>query len=147
MEALLEGRDVFKARVSANVPDSWPGSDLHEALPFLARVAQGDPEGEWIRLVVHKESNSIIGEIGFMGPPDESGTVEVGYSIIPERRGKAYATEAAATMCEWALGQPGVERLIAECLSDNSASRRVLEKTGFSLVKESEETLYWEKRG
>jgi RimJ/RimL family protein N-acetyltransferase len=147
MQSLLEDRQAFKEMVTIMVPDSWPGPDTEEALPFLISIAKSDPEGAWTRIIVHKGSATAIGIIGFKGLPDEEGIIEVGYSIIPERRGEGYATEAAATICEWALEQPGVRSVTAETLPDNLPSQRVLEKAGFSLAKESGEMLYFEKRG
>ena len=34
-----------------------------------------------------------MGAIGFVGPPDENGDVETGFSIMPEQQGRGYATE------------------------------------------------------
>lgn len=58
-------------------------------------------------LIVEKTSGLAIGTIGFFGPPDESGTVMVGYGLIPASRGMGYATEA---LC--ALVQDAVRRFV-----------------------------------
>ena len=63
--------------------------------------------------------------------------------MLPPRRGQGYAGEAARALTEWALGQPGVRRVTAECLEDNLASIRVLEKIGMRPIGRTDEGLLW----
>ena len=56
--------------------------------------------------------------------------VEVGYAIYPEHEGHGYATEATSALVEWALAQPGVQRVVATIPPEHGASRRVAEKAG-----------------
>ena len=51
--------------------------------------------------MIERESQSVVGDIGFIGPPDEDGSVEVGYSVIPARRGRGDATQAARAIVAW----------------------------------------------
>ena len=93
--------------------------------------------------MIERESGSVVGDIGFVGPPDESGSVEVGYSVIPDRRRRGYATEAARAIVEWALSQPGVEMIVAGCDSDNAPSIRTLERLGFRRTDEANGQIRW----
>lgn len=71
-----------------------------------------------------------VGDLCFKGlSPD--GMVEIGYGLLPEYWGNGYATEAVKAMVDWALRQPGVQRIEAETEREKRASRRVLEKSGF----------------
>src|SRR5438067_757653 len=80
---------------------------------------------------------------GFMGPPDEHGSMEVGCSVIPDRRRRGYATEAARAM--WGLGahQPTVTVAEADCASGNLASIRTLERIGFVRTGEATRQIRW----
>jgi ribosomal-protein-alanine N-acetyltransferase len=89
---------------------------------------------------------TLIGETGFHGPPDASGTVEVGYSILPAYRGRGFATEATRALIRAALARPEVRRITAECLDDNHASLRVLEKLELRRVGSAGGTLRFELR-
>ena len=73
---------------------------------------------------------TVVGDIGFHGPPDEAGRAEIGYSVVPGRRGRGYATEAAAALLRWAQAQPGVRQVVAGCDPGNAASATVLERAG-----------------
>jgi RimJ/RimL family protein N-acetyltransferase len=78
-----------------------------------------------------------------MGRPGPSGAVEMGYSIVPGRRRRGYATEAAVALAGWALDQPGVMAVEAETDADNRASQLVLERIGFRRLSATPETLRW----
>jgi ribosomal-protein-alanine N-acetyltransferase len=85
------------------------------------------------RLVVERDGGAVVGGVGFFGPPDD-GRVEIGYGIVPSRRGRGYATEAVRGMLRHAFGQPGVTEVIAFVDPANPASVRVLTQAGFALV-------------
>jgi RimJ/RimL family protein N-acetyltransferase len=54
----------------------------------------------------------------------------VGYSVLPESRGRGVATRAVRLISAWAF-EIGVRRLMAGTMTDNVASQRVLAKAGF----------------
>lgn len=146
-KAALADKQQLAARLAVRVPDNWPGPDIAEALPFLIAEAGKQPYAPvWDGLIVHKEDQVVIGDMGFKGPPDATGRVEIGYSIIPEYRNQGYATEMACHLITWALRQPGVSSVVAECLNNNVGSIRVLEKAGMRRLSPSGDMLHWERQ-
>lgn len=139
--ALPGDRDRAAAVLGAALPASWPQADL---LDILSMQASADPEDEpyGIWVMVERATNSVVGDIGFMGPPVD-GVVEIGFSVVPERRRLGFASEAAAALVDWARGQPGVDRVAAKCGSDNDASIGVLERSGFVRTAEAEGVIHW----
>ena len=93
--------------------------------------------------MIERRTNSVVGDIGFIGPPDDDGTIEVGYSVIPSRRRQGYATEAARAIVAWALDQARVEVVVARCEIDNEPSIRTLERIGFLRVGEGDGQIQW----
>ncbi|MEK7316386.1 MAG: GNAT family N-acetyltransferase [Candidatus Eisenbacteria bacterium] len=75
-----------------------------------------------------------IGNGGFKGSPDATGTVEIGYSVLEEYQRRGYASEAVEAMVAWAFLQRGVRRVIAETYPVLIGSIGVLKKTGFRRV-------------
>jgi RimJ/RimL family protein N-acetyltransferase len=59
-------------------------------------------------------------------------TAELGYGIAPEARGNGYATAAVRLVTQRAFGESPLRKLIAYVHEDNVASRRVLEKVGYT---------------
>ena len=130
--------------LGVKVPDSWPGPDLVEALPFFIKMMEKDPEGLiWDGIIIHKADRVAIGGIGFHGGPDEAGMVEIGYNIIPEYQGRGYATEMARSIIDQAFEVQGIKVVSAECLDDNIGSIRVLEKVGMSRLGAEGNMLKW----
>ena len=144
--ALPEDRQGASRILDATLPSEWPAADLLDVLPLQAAALPSDERfGVWV--MIERASRSVVGDIGFMGPPDEDGFVEVGYSVIPARRRDGYATEAARAILAWALDQPGVKAVVAGCDRDNEASVRTLERVGFRRTGEAKGRIRWRYPG
>lgn len=142
--ALHDTRDLSDM-LGVAVPASWPGPDFADIMPMIAeRLASNPDRARWGGLIIHSADQTLIGDMGLKGGPDEHGTVEIGYSIVPERRGQGYAVEMARALIVWARAQPGVRRIVAECEPDNHASIRVLEKLGMHPTPPRDGMLWWE---
>ena len=85
---------------------------------------------------MHRESRSVIGTVGFKGPPDEGGAVEIAYGIVPAFQCRGYATEAAGAGVAFALGSGRVTLVRAHTLPTPNASTQVLTKCGFEFTGE-----------
>jgi ribosomal-protein-alanine N-acetyltransferase len=140
--ALPEDREEASRILGAALPVEWPQPDLLDVLPLQAAASQEtECYGVWV--MIERESGSVVGDVGFIGPPDENGSIEVGYSVIPDRRRRGYATEAASAIVEWALSEPGVQVVVAGCDRDNEPSIRTLERLGFQRTGEANGQLRW----
>jgi ribosomal-protein-alanine N-acetyltransferase len=93
--------------------------------------------------MIERESGSVVGDLGFKGPPRPDGSIEIGYSVVPGRRRLGYATEGARVLVAWALAQPGVTSVVASCDPDNTASIRTLERLRFTRVGAAAGRLSW----
>ncbi|WP_433856369.1 GNAT family N-acetyltransferase [Streptomyces kronopolitis] len=81
------------------------------------------------RQILERDGGLVVGAIGLFWPPAE-GSVTFGYGIVPSRRGRGYASEAARALVAFALTAPGVHTVCADIERGNPASGRVLEKAG-----------------
>jgi ribosomal-protein-alanine N-acetyltransferase len=81
-----------------------------------------------IRLIVMKSTRKVIGSINLKGPPDENGTVEIGWRVNEDQRRRGIATRATNAVMKWVFTQPGIERVIATVPMDNVASRHVAQQ-------------------
>jgi ribosomal-protein-alanine N-acetyltransferase len=90
--AALPGNREGAARIlDAALSPDWPHADLIDVLPIQAAAPENDERfGVWV--MMERESTSVVGDIGFKGPPDETRSIEVGYSVIPDCRRRGYAT-------------------------------------------------------
>jgi [ribosomal protein S5]-alanine N-acetyltransferase len=136
---------VGLARVLADPEANDPGSGTwargfplpgtRVAARNLVQQAEAAGEGgddRWgMFQIILRETGEVIGDIGFHGPPDESGTVEIGYGIVEQYRGRGLAGESAVAICALAWSRPEVSRIIAQTDEDNAASAGVLRHAGF----------------
>lgn len=69
--------------------------------------------------------------------------VEIGYGVDEAFRGRGLATEAVGALVDWGREREDVGAFLAETLTANLPSRRVLEKSGFRRRGESSDALFW----
>lgn len=140
IEAELESREKFAAVINAEVPEGWPPGEYDKNAQefFLKLLSEKDQDSggwyNWYALLKQEAPGKpiAIGAGGCTGQPDETGNVEIGYSVIPSYRGKGYATEFMNALIMRAFSDLRVKRIIAHTTPENKASCRVLEKLGFT---------------
>ncbi|HYM21823.1 MAG TPA: GNAT family N-acetyltransferase [Vicinamibacterales bacterium] len=131
VESALEPADGLRAMlVSDEVSPAW--------LERLRAAADRDP-WQFGFVVLETMTGVALGMAGFKGPPDDHGVVEIAYGIVPEYRGRGYATEAAGGLVEYASKDERVRRIRAHTLPERNASTSVLAKNGFELLGEVED--------
>jgi ribosomal-protein-alanine N-acetyltransferase len=141
LRAELVGRDVLAEVLDVDVPESWP-PELYDADAVrwtLSALESRRGRGGWsFYYVVERPAPGtrarLAGGGGFVGAPDATGTVEIGYSIVPERRRRGYAREAVDAWVAWAFTHAGVSRVVAHTLRALTPSIRVLQSAGFTYV-------------
>ncbi len=78
------------------------------------------------RLIVRSRPNRrAIGSVGFHGPPDSAGRLEVSCRIQPAQRGRGYGAEATTGLLDWAADRFGIMRFLLAVPSPREAPRAV----------------------
>ena len=128
---ILSDKAALARVLNAVVPDGWPVSP--EVQPLFRDMISEDPSAAgWLGYAaVLRSERLVVGDIGFLGPPDAAGVVEIGYSVVSGRRGRGYASEMVEILTRWAFLDERVRRITAHTDPDNGASMKVLEKNGF----------------
>ena len=133
----IAGRRFLAEALDVSVPESWP-PDLYgpRAMQFALAQLDDAPEQGWSfwYLTTADDTCELAGICGFKGRPDESGSVEIGYSILACFQCRGFATEAVARLVGWAFSHHNVNEVCAETLPHLSQSIRVLEKNGFGFT-------------
>jgi RimJ/RimL family protein N-acetyltransferase len=97
------------------------------------------PRGEEPEVLAarHRASGAFIGWFALFddGLVDGLRSAEVGYRLSRVVWGNGYATEGVHALIQAAFDRLGFDRVSAETMAVNQASRRVLEKAGFRHIK------------
>jgi RimJ/RimL family protein N-acetyltransferase len=111
---------------------------------FVRAIDNGtDPGAYGVYQLVRSADGMVIGDIGFHGPPNQGGSVTVGYGLAPAARGQGYATEALRAVVAWALAQPEVASVEADTTHANLPSQRVMERAGMRLYDHSDSLRFY----
>lgn len=139
------------ARIVAGLPgpdDRWhpeyPFEDELDPLRSLAGATSPHPVFTLYQ-VREVASGLSVGGIGFFGPPDQVGAVEIGYGLVVDARGRGFATEAVVAVVRLA-GEHGAALIRADTTPANVASQGVLRKAGLREVRRTEELISFERR-
>lgn len=141
-------RDYEKIKKLGYVSDEkWPEDDLALALPFFRSIlVENGIDGFNSWLILDKNTRKILGSIGFIGQPDSTGCVEIGFGIVSDERRKGYCCEALRCLKNWAFTNDSVRCIIAKCEVTNIGSISVLEKTEFIRMGVEDDLIVWENR-
>lgn len=90
--------------------------------------------GVCLLVVELRDTGELIGVCGLIKRP-ELDAYDIGYGYLPSTYGCGYGLEAGQAVLEFAKQQAHIQELVAITTSDNSASKALLIKLGFTYVK------------
>jgi RimJ/RimL family protein N-acetyltransferase len=126
------------ARWTARIPHPYPEG---AAEGWIAETREQSARGDgWQLAVTRRPDGALVGAVGL--ERDEDGiSAELGYWIAVPFWGLGYATEAARRIIRFGFQETDIRNIHANALTENAASRRVLEKAGLGYVGQATITL------
>ncbi|HLO39727.1 MAG TPA: GNAT family N-acetyltransferase [Phycisphaerales bacterium] len=115
------------ARTTLRIPHPYCESQARDYI-HSTHTAWAEGKGASFA-IIERTSAALAGGVGLTFEPAHH-HAELGYWIAVDSWGKGLATDAAARIIDWALGELGLSRIHAHAFSSNPASLRVLEKIG-----------------
>jgi [ribosomal protein S5]-alanine N-acetyltransferase len=141
LDAELRSPAELATVVGAEVPEGWPPGEYDlSAIRYFRDHLAADPDASdwysWYAMLrpVGTGGPTLIAAAGFFGPPDDGGSVEIGYSVVPAFAGQGFATEIARALTAHAFTTGRVRRILAHSTAGNSGSVKVLQHVGFAYV-------------
>lgn len=123
------------------LPDLPTPYTIMDAAAYLAGREEQHAAGAGLYwAMADPDDDSLLGALGLMGlGGGRSRTGEIGYWVHPDARGRGLALEAVMLAGRHALlpadvGGLGLDRVLIRVAANNTASRRVAEKAGFTEV-------------
>jgi RimJ/RimL family protein N-acetyltransferase len=106
-----------------------------QVLPrFLGYYERFEARGYWA--AVEQRSGQFLGWLALEPPEDgRLDEAELGYRLRRSAWGRGYATEGSRALIQAAFTDPRLQRVWAQTMAVNTASRRVMEKAGLTYVR------------
>jgi len=124
-------------RVMATLGGLRTDEDTRRLLAAFVRHWRDHGYGVWVFRA--RDGGSFIGRCGLRrGIVDGAEETEVMWAVMSEHWGKGFGTEMARAAVDAAFTLADLEDVVAFTLPENAASRRVMDKTGFTFEKEIE---------
>ena len=131
--------DLYRMHQDGDVMATLGGVRSEERTREFLRtnLSHWDQHGFGLWLFRAASARSFVGRGGlrhvYIGGHDE---VELAYAVMPEFWGRGLATEMARALVKLGFEQVGLGQLVTYTLTTNQASRRVMEKVGFTFERE-----------
>ena len=117
---------------------NWGPNRLQDTQQFLAEVMawpKQEPRMSYGFCIASKKDNSCMGGCGIYLNKAGHDKAKIGYILNPKYWNQGFTTEATRELARYARKELKIARVEATCDVRNIASKRVLEKSGFSLVE------------
>ncbi len=132
---LREVKDQPLISAASHDPETQRWLD-DEPIPTSGPPIFPDPLATWAQgkrapfVIADSATDRALGLISLRVIAD--GTGSVGVSVFPEGRGQGVGPAALRLVARWAIVESGFQRVEAEADVANTASRRMIEKAGFT---------------
>ena len=120
----LTGRASTREEVESGHARRMAAAEKVDGLGFWVGLVDDEFVGRWILQPAH-------------GPdqPDDPGVADLGYRLLPRHWLKGLATEGARELVRYGFDDVGLDRIIAQTMTANAASRAVVERVGLIYVR------------
>lgn len=111
-----------------------PFKKIEDAGNFLSNYDQYEKYGVGRLAVIEKITDKFIGWCGLKYSP-ENDEYDIGFRFFQDYWNKGFATETARKCLEHGFNDLNIEKIVGRAMKENTASIKVLEKTGMKFKK------------
>jgi len=137
IEAILDEREGDAEEIlGIALPPEPAGPDVTYFLSRRLEQIRGNPGVlRWLaRAIVLREGRTMVGNVGFHGEPGvnavgEASALEIGYGILPEYRGRGYATATTGAVTAELLRF--CDEVVLNVRADNPPALQAYRKLGY----------------
>ncbi|MFQ9924035.1 MAG: GNAT family N-acetyltransferase [Beduini sp.] len=121
-------------------------ADFNQTEKMIRQIIKGYHSKTYNWAVTLKEENNMIGLVRLFDVNDDDVSAEIGYALASDHWNKGYMSEAITTVLNHLFITVGFKKLTADCMSENQASCRVLEKSGMKFITKTKNGILWQGR-
>jgi RimJ/RimL family protein N-acetyltransferase len=134
----------YRSDFTANKYQGWLPGSVEDVCEYIKNMPSTiDVADKWFQLaIVSVNENRLIGDIGIRFTGHDRMQAEIGCTLHKDFQGKGYATEALKTIVNYLFRTLKKHRIIASVDPRNTASIRLIERTGFKKEAHFEESYF-----
>lgn len=135
----------YRSDAKTNQYQGWIPETLDDVKEFIDQKVcnQIDVIDTWSQFVViKKDDNLLIGDIGIHFLDEEKKQVEIGFTLDKEQQGKGYATEAVIAIINYLFQKLNKRRITASIDPRNINSIKLVERLGFRKEAHFKESIF-----
>ncbi len=123
----------YRRDKETNKYQGWIPDTLEDVEVFIQKTsAQINEPNTWFQMViVDKETQRIVGDIGIHFIDNENKQVEIGCTLNKDFQNKGFATESLKKVIDYLFNDLNKHRIIASIDPSNTNSIRLVERIGF----------------
>ncbi|MBV5314966.1 MAG: GNAT family N-acetyltransferase [Prolixibacteraceae bacterium] len=125
---------LYRSNSVINQYQGWIPQTIDDVNDFILNLTspQINQPGTWFQFVIiKKDENELIGDIGVHFHASDTSQVEIGCTLNHKHHGKSFAFEAVHSIINYLFDEWGKRRIIASIDSRNYPSIRLIERLGF----------------
>ncbi len=138
--------EIFNYRrdKETNKYQGWIPENLEDVEVFIRKTsAQINEPNTWFQVVIiDKETQGIVGDIGIHFMDSDSKQVEIGCTLNKDFQNKGFATESLKKVIDYLFNELNKHRIIASIDPNNTNSIRLVERIGFRKEAHFVESLF-----
>lgn len=127
--------EIFEYRSDAktNKYQGWIPKTIDEVETFIGKVSKqiNEPETWFQFVIIEKETQNIIGDLGVHFFDNENKQAEIGCTLNKNIQNKGYATESVKKAIDYLFKDLNKHRIITSIDPDNKNAIRLVERIGF----------------
>ena len=143
---MSDAQDIFEYSKDPEVARHvlWDAHrSIHQTRGYIRYLLKQYRNGQPCSLVIElTQEKKVIGTIGFMWLQRENRSAEVGYSLSRPYWNQGLMTEALRAIIAFGFDKLNLNRIEAQCESDNPASGRVMTHVGMQYEGRLRQRLY-----
>jgi RimJ/RimL family protein N-acetyltransferase len=127
--------EVFEYRsdTATNKYQGWIPTTLFDVETFIGKISKqiNEPETWFQFVIIEKETQKIIGDLGIHFFDNENKQAEIGCTLNKNFQNKGYATESVKRVIDYLFKDLNKHRIITSIDPKNKNSIRLVERIGF----------------
>jgi len=134
----------YRSDPATNKYQGWIPKTIEDVESFIEKISKQMDEPEtWFQFVIiEKETQRIVGDIGIHFLDSENKQVEIGCTLNKYFQNQGYATESIKRIIDYLFKELNKHRIIASIDPENMNSIRLVERIGFRKEAHFVESLF-----